>query len=226
MKAKDIMTTQVATATPDMSVRDVATLMLDKGISGIPVVDGEGQLKGLVSEGDLMRRVETGTDQQRQSWWLKLVTMSQDDAADYVKSHSTRVADVMTHPVISVSPDSDISEVAMLLEKHRIKRVPVVDGGRLVGLVSRADLLRALAVASRIEEASADDNTIRDRLLEHLEKQSWYRGTINVIVKDGIVNLWGVYEDASQHEAFLVAARETPGARGVEDHMMKQPLMV
>ena len=225
MKAKDVMTLKVATVSPDMSVRDTAAKMLESGISGIPVVDDKGQLLGVVSEGDLLRRTETGTDRRSGSWWLKLVTLSSDDARNYIKTHGTRVADVMSHPVITVTPDTDLNDVAMLLEKHRIKRVPVADNGALLGIVSRADLLRALALAPMARAQDVDDETIREHLVHHLDEQPWSRGAVNVIVTDGIVNMWGIYDDEAQHQAYLVAARETPGAKGVSDHMVPAPLV-
>jgi CBS domain-containing protein len=145
MKARDVMTTQVTTVRVDTPVRTVAQLMLEAGVSGLPVVDDEGILRGIASEGDLMRRAESGTDQHKRSWWLRLVGSEDDEARDYVKTHGATAGDVMSHPVISVSPDADLGELAFTLEKRRIKRVPVAEAGRLLGVVSRADLLRALA---------------------------------------------------------------------------------
>jgi CBS domain-containing protein len=198
--------------------------MLARHISGMPVVDGDGKLLGMVSEGDLIRRVELGSHRPARSWWLELLTTNEEVAQKYVKSHGSRVDDVMTQAVTTVTPDTDIAQVAMVLEKNRIKRVPVVEGGRLVGIVSRADLLRAFAVADGEGEASRDDASLRARLVEHLAGQPWAGATVNVIVSDGTVSLWGICDSAEQHEAYLVAARETPGVRGVEDHMVRAPV--
>ena len=220
MKAIDVMTTQVVTVTADTPVAEVANLMLSQHVSGVPVLDRDGSLRGIVSEGDLMRRAETGTDRRQRSWWLRLVGDEAGEARDYVKTHGATAGDVMTHPVNSVSPEADLSEVAMLLEKRRIKRVPVVDDGKLVGLVSRADLLRGLATKGGLAAPPADDRAKREALVEHLAQQSWASSAmVNVTVDDGVVHLWGVYETEDQHEALLVAARNVTGATEVEDHL-------
>lgn len=225
MKAKDVMTTQVASVTSSTPVQDVANLMLTQRVSGIPVVDHDGHLRGIVSEGDLMRRAETGTDTARRSWWLRMFRSGESGARDYIKTHGATAGDVMSHPVVTVSPDDDIADVAMLLEKKRIKRVPVAEDGKLLGIVSRADLLRGLATHGPLSVAQpADDRQIRDALVEHLATQSWATSAlVNVTVNDGVINLWGVYDTKEQHEALLVAARNVPGARGVEDHMSLDP---
>jgi CBS domain-containing protein len=222
MKARDVMTSQITTVTGDVPVRDAAQLMLDRGISGLPVVDANGRLCGMVSEGDLMRRSEAGTANRPRSWWLRLLSSHDAAAEDYVKTHGATVADVMTSKVTSVTPDTDVSDIAMTLEKGRIKRVPVVEGGKLVGLVSRADILRLLATSTIPRSTTAsDDNAIRTVLLEHLDKQEWAAGTVNVVVQDGVINLWGLYDTDEQHQAYLVAARNAPGSKGVEDHMQR-----
>lgn len=225
MKAKDVMTTQVASVSPSTPVQDVANLMLTQRVSGIPVVDGDGHLRGIVSEGDLMRRTETGTDAAPRSWWLRMFRSGESGAKDYIKTHGATAGDVMSHPVVTVSPDEDIADIAMLLEKKRIKRVPVAEDGKLLGIVSRADLLRGLAMHGPLAvERPADDRQIRDALVEHLATQSWATSAlVNVTVNDGVINLWGVYDSKKQHEALLVAARNVPGARGVEDHMSVAP---
>ncbi len=154
MRAMDVMTTNVITVSPDTSVQEVATLLSERGISGVPVVDAENRLVGIVSEGDLLHRVETGTDRRpdrrsgrRRSWWLDTVGSDEELARDYVKSHGRTAKDVMTSEVISVSETTELADIANLLETKRIKRVPVVRDGRLVGIVSRANLVRALAAA-------------------------------------------------------------------------------
>jgi CBS domain-containing protein len=221
MKAADVMTRRLITIDPDSSVADAAKRMLESRISGMPVVDGEGQLVGVISEGDLLHRSEMGTDQpQRRSWWLNLISGPTDAADDYVKSHSRWVRDVMTQSVVTVNPDASLGDVVRVLERHRIKRVPVVDNGRLVGIVSRANLLQALGSGAVIE-MSADDRTLREGVLAELAAQPWAPEDYseNIVVKDGIVHLWGSVSTESQRDALRVAAESVPGVKGVEDHI-------
>lgn len=221
MKAADVMTRRLITIDPDSSVADAAKSMLENRISGIPVIDAQGRLVGLISEGDLLHRAEMGTHQrQRRSWWLNLISGPTGAADDYIKSHSRKVRDVMTQSVVSVSPDASINDIVRVLERHRIKRVPVLDNGQLVGIVSRANLLQALASAAEVHEPSADDRTLRDRVLTELAAQPWAPDyTENIMVKDGIVHLWGSVSTESQHHALRVAAESVPGVKGIEDHV-------
>src|SRR5882724_5366776 len=148
MRAADVMTTEVITIDPDTSVHALAALLSERGISGVPVVDAANRVVGIVSEGDLLHRIETGTQRRttcRSSWWLDTIASDRELARDYVKSHARRVKDVMTRDVVSVSDTTDLADIAMLLEARQIKRVPVVRDGKLVGIVSRANLVRALA---------------------------------------------------------------------------------
>src|SRR6516165_4248713 len=172
MRAMDVMTTGVITVDPDTSVQAIATLLSERGISGVPVVDAADRLLGIVSEGDLLHRVETGTERltrRRRSWWLDTIASDQELARDYVKSHGRTAKDVMTREVISVTDTTDLTEIAMLLETKRIKRVPVLREGKLVGIVSRANLVRALAmITSDPADAATDDRTIRAELLAEL----------------------------------------------------------
>ncbi len=156
MQAKDVMTSPVVTVGPDASVTDVARLLLERHISAAPVVDGSGTLLGVVSEGDLMRRPEAGTE-RRPSWWLTLISEPQDEAREYLKSHGLHARDVMTRHVLTVEEDASLQDIATLLEKHRIKRVPVMRAGKVVGIVSRANLLQALVAQSRPPAPQADD---------------------------------------------------------------------
>src|SRR5579872_851624 len=162
MIASDVMTRNVISVPPDATIAEAVELMLERGISGLLVVDNSGTLVGIVTEGDLLRRDEIGTRRHR-SWWLRLIASPGRQAADFTRTHGRKVADVMTHDLISVDADSSLEEIVALMEEHRIKRVPVLQGDRMVGVVSRADLLRALSVATRGRSGSApDDRTIRD----------------------------------------------------------------
>jgi len=221
MKAADVMTRRLITIDPDKSVAEAANLMIEHRISGLPVVDAQGLLVGLISEGDLLHRSEMGTDQpQRRSWWLRLISGPAAAAEDYVKSHSHRVEDVMTRSVLTIGPDTELKDIVQLLERHRIKRAPVVDQGRLVGIVSRGNLLQALASAAHVSAPSADDKTLRERVLTELHSQPWAPDwRENVVVKDGIVHLWGSVSTESQHHALRIAAESVPGVKGVEDHV-------
>jgi CBS-domain-containing membrane protein len=220
MRAIDVMTREVIAVTEDVSVREVAKILADRGISAVPVVDHENRVIGMVSEGDLLYRAETGTERRR-AWWLDLVASTNQLARDYIKSNSRSVKDVMTRDVISVSEMTSVADIAILLEANRIKRVPVLRDGKPVGIVSRANLVRALAMTiSEPPRAGADDRTIRDRLLAELKAQKWAEvSPANVTVKDGIVHLWSSYYSEQEKRALTVAAENIPGVRRVEDHM-------
>ncbi len=227
MQARDLMTTAVVTASPETPVREIASLLLSHRISAVPVVDTANRVLGIVSEGDLMRRAETGTEWHR-SWWLSLTAGADDLAREYVKSHGRRADDVMTREVITIAEDMPAGEIAGLLERRRIKRVPVVRDGHLVGIVSRADLLRGLAAQPPRPEAqsSADDRAIRAQLLGELRTSRWASpALINVIVQDGAVHLWGLVRTEEEHQALRVAASNVTGVRAVEDHLVRLPLV-
>ena len=220
MNAEDIMTSPVVTVGPETTVREIAALLLKRRISGVPVV-GKGRLVGLVSEADLLHRHEIGTERVTRSgsWWLRLFS-ADPSIEDYVKSHARQARDVMTHEVVSVQADTSVAEIANLLESRGIKRVPVLRGERLIGIVSRANLIRALAVdkRSRKPARTSDDNTIRERLLAELEGQPWWRESSNLRVADGIVHYWGIINSEDERQAARVAAENIPGVRQVEDH--------
>jgi CBS domain-containing protein len=225
MRAADVMTREVITVGEDTSVQEAAKLMAEHGISAVPVVDRERRVVGMVSEGDLLHRAETGTERRR-SWWLEIVASTNQLAGEYIKSHSGSVKDVMTRDVISVTEDIIVADIAILLETNRIKRVPVLRDGKLVGIVSRANLVRALAMTidERPSGAEADDRAIRDRLLAELKAQKWAEvSPANITVKDGIVHLWSSYYSDQEKRALVVAAESIPGVRRVEDHMRPVP---
>jgi CBS domain-containing protein len=219
MHAADVMTPDVICATPDTSIAELIRLMLDNRISGVPIVT-EGRIVGIVSEGDLLRRVETGTA-PHPSHWLELVTSSSRLAADYTKTHGRKAAEVMTREVIAVSEFTPIDEIAHLLEARRIKRVPVVRDGQVVGIVSRRNLLQALGSRLSAPSVAADDRTIRDAFYAELRQQAWADrpGAINAVVSDGVVHLWGIAPDEQRRLAMMVAAENIAGVRAVEDHM-------
>ncbi len=225
MKAADVMVTNVITVGPDACVQDVAHVLLSGRISGVPVVGPNGELLGIVSEGDFMRRVEAGTGRPR-PWWLALFTGKEVLAAEFIREHSRKVTDVMTRHVITAAPDTPLSKIANLLEKNAIKRVPIVEAGKVVGIVSRANLLQALASLSKQVEVATgvNDSQIRDKVLTQLNAEPWTKSLlINVIVQDGTVELWGIVESASEKKAVRIAAEVTPGVRAVNDNLIIRP---
>ncbi|MBI3516850.1 MAG: CBS domain-containing protein [Proteobacteria bacterium] len=221
MQAADVMTRDVITVEPNRSVSDVARLLLDKRISAVPVVDAGGKLIGIVSEGDLLRRVETDTVRRRQGWHA-LMTAGWHLAAEYAKSHARLAADVMSRDVVTVSEDTPLGAIADLFEDHNIKRVPVTRDGRVVGIVSRADLLRALVAAEAPTDGGgdADDATILARLTAELRGQKWARSAgAHIEVRDGVVHLTGTVLSDAERTALRIAAERVPGVRRVEDGM-------
>jgi CBS domain-containing protein len=226
MKARDVMTTQVVTIGPDATVAELAELLLKHRFSAVPVIDANGELVGIVSEGDLLHRAEVGTERRR-PWLLRVLTESETLAADYVKSHARKVADAMTRRVVTAGPDTPLGEIAALLEKKRIKRVPIMQNGKLAGIVTRANLVQAFAAMQKRPQtaAGADDAAIRDRLLARLREEPWaHLWQINVIVKDGVVDLWGTVGSGAEHAAVRIAAENMPAVRGVNDHLVEQPI--
>jgi CBS domain-containing protein len=220
MKARDIMVSPVITVKPSASVRDVAKLLLEHRISAVPVIDDQEKLVGIVSEGDLIHRSEIGTEQRR-SWWLVLIANQQSIAVDYIKAHATRIGDVMTRNVVTAAPDTSLHEIAMMMERNAIKRIPIVRDGQLVGIVSRANLVQAIASAGTKLEIPLSDRNIRDKLMANLNKQSWaHTALLNVTVNDGVVDLWGLSSSETERRAVRVAAETTPGVRAVNDHLI------
>ena len=223
MKAGDVMVSHVITAKPSSTVKEVAKLLLDRRISAVPVVDESGKLMGIVSEGDLLHRAEIGTERRR-SWWLRVLSGDNALANEYVKAHARTVADVMTRDVITASPDTPLHEIAALLERRSIKRVPIVEGDKLVGIVSRANLLQALASSGRDLAVPVSDTAIRERLLAHLNNQPWaHTLLLNVTVNDGVVDLWGITGSDAEKKAIRVAAESTPGVSAINDHLVRRP---
>lgn len=228
MKASDIMTAPVITAQANARVSEIAKLLFTKHISAVPILD-DGRLVGIVSEGDLLHRAEIGTHHRARagSWWLRLFGEDRS-AAEYVKAHGREARDVMTRDVVSVTPDTPIGEIADLLETRRIKRVPVLRGSTLVGIVSRANLIQAMALAAHPAKQihPGGDDAIRGRLLTELEGQPWWRpAQSSVLVNEGVVHFWGTIDSEDERDAARVTAQNISGVRRVEDRRrMFQPL--
>ena len=222
MKARDIMVSPVVTVGENETVRDLAKLLVTNRISAAPVVDSAGKLVGIVTEGDLVRRSEVGTERPY-SWWLSFFLGEHAIAADYVKSHATKVKDIMSREVETASPDTQLFEIADVFEEKHIKRVPIVSkGGDLVGLVSRANIIQAIASARPKLEISLPDAAIRSRLLDALKHQPWaHVRRLNVTVTNGVVDLWGLVESDKQRQGIRIAAEAIPGVTAVNDHLLR-----
>ncbi len=226
MKARDVMVSPVITAKPSNSAKELAQIFTRHGISAVPVVDGAGKIVGIVSEGDLMRRADLGTE-KRHSWWLAAFINTDTLAAEYIEARARKASDLMTAPVITASPETPLSEIATLLESNAIKRVPIVSNGQLVGIVSRANLIQAFAATPPALEIPLSDSNIRDRLLAHLKAQPWaHLALVNVTVYDGVVRLWGMVPSQVEKQAMRVAAEQTAGVRSVSDHLVVRPSLL
>lgn len=226
LHARDVMTTEVLTVSPDTPVREVAKLLYERRISGAPVVDPAGKVVGMVSEGDLMRHAGAiGDTGATRSWWLRMFEPSQDAAADYARTHARVASQVMSTKIISVSPETPLPEIARMLEKNRVKRVPVLSDGKLLGIVSRSNLLRGLAAASPEAPVAADDRSIGEAISAELHKQSFGVFT-HAIVQERVVHLWGFIDSDAERRAITLIAQNTPGVVRVEDHMTRRPIGV
>jgi CBS domain-containing protein len=217
MRAHQIMTRSVITIAPDATILEAARTMLQHHVSGLPVVDAAGKLLGIVSEGDFIRRGEIGTPRKRGRW---LKVLLGDSAVDYVREHGRRVSDVMTSDPITVTEDATLEEIVDAMETNGVKRLPVMKDGRLVGLVSRANLMQAVAsLAREIPDPTADDDHIRSRVIAAIDKNDWSPFGLNVIVRDGIVHLSGMITDERSRQASVVAAQNVAGVIKVHDHL-------
>ena len=223
MIASDVMTRKVISVDPDSTVLQAARLMLQHRISGLPVLDKTGKLLGVLSEGDFLRRRETRTERQR-SRWLEFLMGPGTIATEYTHSHGNKVSEVMTTDVRTVDENASLEEIVELMEKHRIKRVPVMSGSVLVGIVTRSNLMRAMVSMTRVAPGviqAKDDDSIREKLLEEMQKEQWAPAALtNIVVHDGIVELWGVLADERQRAALKVMAENIPGVKAVKDHMV------
>ena len=217
MRAHQIMTRSVVSITPDATILEAADTMLQHHVSGLPVVDAAGKLVGIVSEGDFIRRGEIGT-QRKRSRWLRFLMGS--DATQYVREQGRKVSEVMTREPFTIAEDATLEEIVASMETNDIKRLPVMHGDKLVGIVSRANLLQAVAsLAREIPDPTADDDHIRSRIIQALEKNDWCPFGLNVIVRDGIVHLSGVITDENSRQAAVVAAENISGVKKVHDHL-------
>ena len=221
MKAKDVMTSTVISVQPGATILQAARQMLQHHISGLPVIDNSGDIVGILSEGDFLRRREAGT-QRRRSRWLEFLMGPGKLAVEYAHSHGSKVSEVMTTDVHTVTEDTDLEDIVEIMERRRIKRVPVMCGKKVVGMVTRSNLMHAMVSLARTEPRSAkNDAAIRETLLAEMQKESWAPvAMVNVVVRDGVVELWGVIIDDRQREALKIAAENIPGVRAVKDHMV------
>ncbi|WP_439814241.1 CBS domain-containing protein [Zavarzinia sp. CC-PAN008] len=221
MRVQQIMTSPALGVTPDTSIATALRLMLDNRVSGLVVLDAQGALVGVVTEGDFLRRSELGSEKRR-SWWRDILASPARKAADYVHDHGRRVADVMTGKVISIAPDTTLEVVANLMLEHGVKRLPVVDDGRVVGIVSRANLLKVVAAAlPGTEPGTADDRAIETAIAAELERQTWISARyITARAQAGAVVLTGTVFNDEERKAARVVAENVPGVRSVADQLL------
>ncbi|PDT88143.1 hypothetical protein CO669_21150 [Bradyrhizobium sp. Y36] len=219
MRAHQIMTRSVISVTPDTSIVEAANIMLKRHVSGLTVVDDAGKLVGVVSEGDFIRRSEIGTGRKR-GRWLRFILGPGKSASDFVHEHGRKVAEVMTDSPVTITEDTALAEIVDLMERNNVKRLPVVRGDKVVGIVSRANLLQAVAgLAREVQDPTADDDHIRSRIIDTMEKHDWCPFGLNVIVRDGIVHLSGVITEERTRQAAIVAAENVEGVKKVHDHL-------
>lgn len=225
MHAADIMTTRVVSADPDTPVTEIAKMLLENRISAVPVLDGDRRVLGIVSEGDLMRRSESETE-ARHSWWLEAFVSKQEKAAEYIKTHGRKAKEVMSKSVVTAREDTPLQDVARLLETHHIKRIPIVRDGRLVGIISRANLLHGLVASGDKAGPTTPpgDRAIRETLTHTLgEEVGLNTAMLNVIVAEGVVTLWGIVDSEAERQAAQIAAEQTPGVKSVENCLKQLP---
>jgi CBS domain-containing protein len=219
MRAHQIMTRPVYSVLPEATIAEAANIMLQRHISGLPVVDAAGKLVGIVSEGDFIRRSEIGT-QRKRSRWLKFLLGAGAAATDFVHEHGRRISEVMTRDPLTITEETTLEEIVTSMETNGVKRLPVMRGDKLVGIVSRANLLQAVASLSReIPDPTADDDHIRKRIINSLQKNDWCPFGLSVVVRDGIVHLGGVITEERSRQAAIVGAENVSGVKKVHDHL-------
>lgn len=223
MRAVDVMVRDVITVHPDTDVADAIGLLTKHDVSALPVVDPDNHLIGVISEADLIHRVEIGTEKHR-PWWVEAMTGAASLAQDFAKSHGKKVSELMTRDVVSATEDTPLWEIAALFERKRIKRVPIVHDGKLVGVVSRSNLIQALASAighNDGDTVSDSDRQIRNDILHRLGQQTWTEfGSRNIIVSNGVVHVWGLVGSEDERNALLALAEGVPGVSHVSDEMI------
>ena len=220
MKAEDVMVRDVVTVGPDSDVTEAIKLFGEHDVSALPVINGDDSLVGLLSEADLLSRGDLG---HQHPWWIEALMPASTLAGEFAKAHGKKVSEVMSTDLITAEEDTPVSEIAALLERNRINRVPIVDeDGRLVGIVSRSNLIQALASAKPTFAAKKEtDRAIRLKLLDRLGEQKWTDfGSRNITVEDGVVHLWGLVGSESERKALTALAEEIPGVAKVSDEMI------
>jgi CBS domain-containing protein len=219
MRAHQIMTRQVITVATGAAVLEAANIMLQNHISGLPVVDEAGKLVGIVSQGDFIRRVEIGT-QRKRGRWLKFLLGPGREASDFVHERGRKVAEIMTPDPCTVTEDATLEAIVELMERNNVKRLPVTRGDRLVGIVTRTNLLSAVAGLARdVPDPTADDDHIRNHIIASIDKADWAPFGLGVIVLNGVVHLSGVITNENARQAAVVAAENVSGVKKVHDHL-------
>jgi CBS domain-containing protein len=219
MRARDVMMPRVISIEADAPIMRAVRLMLQNRISGLPVVGPKGELVGIVTEGDFLRRGEIGT-QRRRTRWLEFLIGPGRLADEYVHASGRKVDEVMTREPFTITEDTPLDEVVQLMERHRIKRLPVVREGRLVGIVSRANIMHALvSLAPEAPSPAGNDAAIREQILSEFHKQPW-APMANVVVRNGVVELWGTITDDRERQALIVASENISGVKAVHDHLV------
>jgi CBS domain-containing protein len=221
MKAKDIMTHCLVSIAPEAPIRDAIARMISHQVSGMPVIDADGKLIGMVTEGDFLRRPEMRTEAPRRRW-LELLLGPGSDATEYARSHGRTVQDVMSPSVVTVGKETPLSEVVRLMEDHAIKRIPVIDDGRVVGIVSRADLMSALGeyLIKPRKVSPVSDESIRRTIVTEMKRQPWCPvQSLSIRVRKGFVDLNGTIFDARQRRALHVLVENVQGVKGIHDHL-------
>jgi CBS domain-containing protein len=226
MRANQVMATGVVTVPAEASVYDAAFILLSAGVSAAPVLNAHGKMIGIVSEADLMYRPEIGTVAKK-SWLERLVTDDVAAAREFIQSHSHRVADVMTKDVVSAGPRTPLPQIAALMREHRIKRIPIVEDGTVVGIVSRSHLLQGLLAREPGATPDIEDDKLRTAVLAALAKHGWASsGTANVVSENGVIHLWGYVSSPTVKKAYQVAAANVFGVLGVKNHLAIMPVSV
>jgi CBS domain-containing protein len=219
MRAHQIMTRQVVTIGTEASIIDAANAMLEHHVSGLPVVDTVGKLVGVVSEGDFIRRAEIGT-QRKRGRWLRLLLGPGRSASDFVHEHGRKVGEIMTVHPHTVTEDTPVEDIVHIMEKNHVKRLPVMRGDQIVGIVTRKNLLRAVAdLAREVPDPTADDDKVRERIVAAIENNDWRPFGLSVLVRDGVVHLNGVITEERSRQAAIVAAENVCGVKEVHDHL-------